>query len=116
MHLFKFCTIFLGLLIQTSVAQIDPLDSLKTFRKAFSYISGDFGANETINICLYRNIPIGYESTLNMPVCDDKLCANVVLSLNIDCLLHHEFLSTASPGDKNLVPSEIKQGFLDNQR
>lgn len=84
MHLFNLCIIMVGLHCLLPVAQADSPDSLKTCRKAFMYNVDDFDVANTINICLIGMIPVGYESTLNMPVCDDKLCANVVLKINWD--------------------------------
>lgn len=46
--------------------------------KAFIYKSDDFTITNTIKICNnIDQIPIGYKAEIDMPVCDDTLCANV---------------------------------------
>ena len=84
MPLLKWCIIMVCINGLFKVADADTMDSLKTCRKAFMYKADDFAVANTINFCLNGEIPVGYESTLNMPVCDDKLCANVVLKMNWD--------------------------------
>ncbi len=55
-----------------------PQDRGATCRKAFIYKSADFTITNTIKICNNTDqIPIGYKAEINMPVCDDALCANV---------------------------------------
>lgn len=49
-------------------------------RKAISYKSGDFAV--TIKICSNaERIPVGYKADIDMPVCNDTLCANVYLKI-----------------------------------
>ncbi len=55
-------------------------DQVNTCHKAFVYKSDEFAVADVIKICSdAEKIPIGYESRINTPVCDDKLCANVIL-------------------------------------
>lgn len=53
-------------------------------RKAFVFKTDEFAVASPINICLKNNVPVGYQATLNMAVCDDKLCANVYLKMTWD--------------------------------
>ena len=53
--------------------------------KAFDLVYGEFEISNEIYICSdSANIPVGYKARINMPVCDDTLCANVVLKLYWD--------------------------------
>ncbi len=65
-------------------AATNPPDSLITCSKAFMYKTDDFAVANTVNICLNNQVPVGYESKLDMAVCDDKLCANVYLKVSWD--------------------------------
>ncbi len=68
--------IILGFAHQEAFSQ----DKVNTCRKAFVYKTDEFAVADVITICRdAEKIPIGYESRINMPVCDDKLCANVIL-------------------------------------
>ncbi len=72
-----------------AVGMVHPVvlsqDRRDTCRKAFSYKSDDFTVANTIKICSnFEQLPVGYEANINMPVCDDKLCANVVLKFYWD--------------------------------
>ncbi len=53
-------------------------------KKAFVFKTDEFAVASPINICLKNNVPVGYQATLNMAVCDDKLCANVYLKMTWD--------------------------------
>jgi hypothetical protein len=54
-------------------------------RTALNYNIDEFSVSNTIKICCNKNhIPFGYEAEINMPVCDDTLCANVVLKFYWD--------------------------------
>lgn len=55
-----------------------------TYRKAISYKASDFAVAQIINLCLQNNIPENFEANLNIPVCDDKLCAPVFLKIKWD--------------------------------
>ncbi|OGT22209.1 MAG: hypothetical protein A2342_09455 [Gallionellales bacterium RIFOXYB12_FULL_54_9] len=56
-----------------------------TCRKAIIYKSGDFAATNAIKICSNaEQIPVGYKANIDMPVCDDTLCANVILKFYWD--------------------------------
>jgi len=58
------------------------VDSCKT---AFNYIFEENNIENTIKICSDSNqIPFRYEADINMPVCDDTLCANVILQIYWD--------------------------------
>ncbi len=47
---------------------------------AFNFKTDEFGELNSIKICTNTDqIPFGYEASIDMPVCDDTLCANVVL-------------------------------------
>jgi hypothetical protein len=71
-----------GILAQlVCAAEIDP-DNTITCRKAFDYKSIEFPVVNTIKICNNSaQIPSGYLAELNMAVCDDKLCANVIVKI-----------------------------------
>lgn len=74
----------LGLLIWIfTVGLVHPaalsMDRGDTCRKTFSYRSDNFMVNNIIKVCNNTDqIPVGYEAEINMPVCDDTLCAHVV--------------------------------------
>lgn len=80
----------LGLLIWIcTVGLVHPaalsMDRGDKCRKAFSYSSDDFMVTNIIKICNNTDqIPVGYEAEINMPVCDDTLCAHVVLKFYWD--------------------------------
>jgi len=60
-------------------------DCTNSCKFAFNFITGEFAVDNTIKICTNsREIPYQYETEINMPVCDDTLCANVVLKLYWD--------------------------------
>ncbi len=74
---------YLGLLIWIfTVGSVHPAafskDRGDTCRKAFNYSSDDFMVTNIIKVCNNTDqIPVGYEAEINMPVCDDTMCANV---------------------------------------
>lgn len=59
-------------------------DSKPTLRKAFSYKADDFAVAQIVNLCLFDNAPEFFEARLNIPVCDDKLCAPVFVKMKWD--------------------------------
>ena len=59
-------------------------DSLTTCCEAFQYETDDSAELNTICICLRNKVPVGYGAMLNMAVCDDQLCANVILKMRWD--------------------------------
>ena len=66
---------------QNGLAQ-EPKNSCK---KAFVYLSEVYSLADTIKIGYDKNqIPNGFQAEINSPVCDDKLCANVVLKFYWD--------------------------------
>ncbi len=63
----------------------NPSDSLKNCRMAFMFKTDDYAVANAIDICSNAvQVPVGYETALNMAVCDDKLCANVLLKIYWD--------------------------------
>ena len=53
-----------------------------TCKFAFNFISEEFEVENVINICKNSDqIPYQYKAEINMPVCDDTRCANVVIKL-----------------------------------
>jgi len=68
-------------------------------RTAFNFNIDEFSVSNTIKICNNENhIPFGYEADINMPVCDDTLCANVVLKLYWDLAGNYKRFDTI-PGN-----------------
>ncbi len=66
------------------VAAISQNDS-DNCRTAFNYYTGEFAVPNPVKICTNDSqIPYGYVAEINMPVCDDTLCANVVLKFYWD--------------------------------
>lgn len=54
-------------------------------RFAFNFLTEEFEVENSIYICTNSaKIPYQYEAEINMPVCDDTLCANVVLKFYWD--------------------------------
>lgn len=85
MHFFKLCITILSLAGQFLIETADSTDSLNTCRKSFRYKSDDYAVANTVQICSNADkIPVGYEADLNIAVCDDKLCANVILEIYWD--------------------------------
>ena len=73
--------IFAGVLIQTYAF---PQNTDISCIKAFNYVA-EYDEIHAIKICSdAENIPFRYEADINMPVCDDTLCANVVLKIYWD--------------------------------
>ena len=57
-------------------------ESGDTGQFAFNFVSDEYAVENTINICTNSGqIPYQYEAEINMPVCDDTLCANVIIKL-----------------------------------
>lgn len=82
MRLVGIVLIILSFSLHSGSAVSNPLDSLKTCRKAFFFkIDGYTGVN-TIDMCSnVAQISVGYETSVNRTVCDDTLCANVLLKI-----------------------------------
>lgn len=59
-------------------------DSKPTLRKAINYKADDFAVAQIVNLCSLDNTPEYFEAKLNIPVCDDKLCAPVLLKIRWD--------------------------------
>ena len=72
-------TILLGFLLLVAVTDSEP-----TLRKAFSYKADDFAVAQIVNLHLLDNTPEYFEARLNIPVCDDKLCAPVFAKIKWD--------------------------------
>ncbi len=54
----------------------------KECRFAFNFTTDENDSRVTVNICKDPdNVPVCYESAVNMPVCDDTLCADVSLRI-----------------------------------
>lgn len=54
-------------------------------RFVFYLVNDEFAVENAIKICTNSSeIPFQYQSEINMPVCDDTLCANVVLKIYWD--------------------------------
>jgi hypothetical protein len=71
--------IFLSVLFQPVAFSQVKADSC---RLAFNHITEEFHLENAIKICNNSNlIPFQYFSEVNMPVCDDTLCANVELKI-----------------------------------
>lgn len=73
---------FIGLLC--FLLFVTQTDSKQTLRKAISYKADDFAVAQIVNLCLLDNVPENFEASLNIPVCDDKLCAPVFLKFKWD--------------------------------
>jgi hypothetical protein len=70
-------------------------DSAATCIKAFSYKSDESDIINTIKICKNSDqIPIGYQAEVNMPVCNDTLCANVLLIFYWDLAGNYKYFDT----------------------
>lgn len=66
---------------------------------AFNFIADEHGIENTINICNNVNqVPCQYEAKINMPVCEDTLCANVVLKIFWDLAGNYKDFDTI-PGN-----------------
>ncbi len=73
----------------------DELENSQKCRKAFVYKSEALALNETIELCFdTAGIPSKYKAEVNMPVCDDTLCANVVLVFYWDLAGHYTGFDT----------------------
>jgi len=82
MHIFSLGIIILSFSVHSFRATANSQDSLNTCRKAFMFKPDEFAVANSIKICSNAaQVPFGYETDLNMAVCDDKLCANVHLKI-----------------------------------
>jgi hypothetical protein len=69
----------------------------KHCKEAFEFVMDEFGVVNQINLCKdVQDVPIHYESLVNMPVCDDTLCANVVLKIFWDLAGNYSGFDTIS--------------------
>lgn len=85
MHIFRLGLIILSFSVHSFWVAANSPDSLNTCRKAFMFKPDEFAVANSIKICTNAaQVPFGYETDLNMAVCDDKLCANVLLKLYWD--------------------------------
>jgi hypothetical protein len=64
-------------------------------RFAFNFVNKEFDVVNQLYICVNSSeIPFQYESEINMPVCDDTLCANVVLKIYWDLAGNYKSFDT----------------------
>jgi hypothetical protein len=85
MHLYSFWTIILVFSVHLSHATDYSSDSFYSSNKAFMFKTEEFAVAQAINICSNAdNIKTGYSADINLSVCDDKLCANVILLIYWD--------------------------------
>ena len=84
MRIFDYSIFLMFCLLPFLFAATNQPDGQVTCRKAFVYKTDEFAVANPINVCLKNNVPVGYQATLNMAVCDDKLCANVFLKMDWD--------------------------------
>jgi hypothetical protein len=89
---------------------VEPGNKLKC-KKAFSYKTDDYAVAHIVNICQIDSIPEYYEATLNIPVCDDKLCAPVFVKIKWD--LAGNYLAFDTIAGKPLTKFDHKR-FSDN--
>lgn len=76
----------------------EPENSLRC-RKALVYKSEEFPQDETIELCMDSNgIPVKFKAEVNMSVCEDTLCSNVVLAVYWDLAGHYAGFDTI-PGN-----------------
>lgn len=83
MRLQELCImVFSVVLVPLTTFSQDSGDSCKF---AFFYVTEEFPIENSINICTNSyQIPYQYKSEIDMPVCTDTLCANVVLKIYWD--------------------------------
>jgi len=85
MQIFKLYIIIFVICSHFSIVRATSSNYSESRHKAFVYKMLDLGVSNTINTCYNsEQIPFRYEANLNMPVCDDKLCANVYLKVYWD--------------------------------
>jgi hypothetical protein len=85
MHIFKWCILTLIFSAQLSHASPFLQDSLTACRTAFILKNQENDLENQIKICSNAGqIPVGYQAELDMAVCEDKLCANVILRIYWD--------------------------------
>jgi len=85
MQIFRLGLIILSFSMHSFRTAANSPDSLNTCRKAFMFKPDEFAVANSIKICSNAaQVPFGYETDLNTAVCDDKLCANVLLKLYWD--------------------------------
>ena len=90
--LFVVLWIFTAVVFNLSAFSQNRGDSCHT---AFNFNTDEFAVSNTIKICNNASrIPFGYEADINMPVCDDTLCANVVLKLYWDLAGNYRHFDT----------------------
>jgi hypothetical protein len=90
--LFVVLWIFIAVVFHLSAFSQNREDSCRT---AFNFNTGEFAVSNTIKICNNASqIPFGYEADIDMPVCDDTLCANVVLKLYWDLAGNYKHFDT----------------------
>lgn len=85
MHIFRSGICYIGALVLLYAAPASHSGGIKSCRTAFSFKSDDLAEAITIELCHdSAQVPFGYQTELNMPVCDDNLCANVCLDVYWD--------------------------------
>ena len=73
------------LLLVSYIAQFLLVSNTYCQPLAFVYKTSDYGQKTNTIIQLNEQLlPARYEANLNLPVCDDNLCANVVLKIYWD--------------------------------
>ena len=74
--------VFLAGIVSLTASSQNQADSCMF---AFSFVTTEFAVENSIQICTDSSrIPFQYEAEINLPVCDDTLCANVILILYWD--------------------------------
>ncbi len=107
----KWYVIILLFLVHSLNAATFSSDSVTASKKAFVFKPDEFAVGNIIKICSNAHLlPVGYESEINMPVCDDKLCANVFLKIKWD--LAGNFLRFDTLAGKPLTKFDHKR-FVD---
>jgi hypothetical protein len=85
MHRITLGIIILSFSVHSFWATANSPDTINICRKAFMFKPDEFAVANSIRICSNAaQVPFGYETDLNTAVCDDKLCANVLLKLYWD--------------------------------
>lgn len=83
----QYCRIYLILYFigQFNYSTAYSQDSLNVCQKAFLYESEEYAVVDTILVCRNADgIPTGYMTNLNMAVCNDGLCARLLLKMYWD--------------------------------
>lgn len=93
----KLFNLILVATIYMNTAAARAEDSITSCKMAFEYKTDDAAIANTIQLCTTaKKMPVGYSSEINMPVCDDKLCANVILKFHWDLAGNYSGFDTIS--------------------